>query len=108
MNRDTLWWRLVHLEPTVLRGAVTGLVGLAAALGILIAPGLPDAILGALVPTLALAQLLWTRPGVTANARVVVEAPDPVNSPGLVVPGEATTTASNSQIVDAAKDVPRG
>lgn len=106
--QDTLWWRLVHLEPTVLRGVLTGLLGLAGALGILISPGLPDQILGVWVPLMALVQLLWTRPGVTANARVVVALPDPVDAPGTVVPGEATTTATTGQIIDAAKDVPRG
>jgi hypothetical protein len=108
MTQDTFWWRLVHLEPTVLRGVLTGLLGLAGALGILIAPGLPDQILSVWVPLMALVQLLWTRPGVTANARVVVEIPDPIGKPGVVVPGEATTTATNGQIIDAAKDVPRG
>jgi hypothetical protein len=108
MDQDSVWWRLVHLEPTVLRGAVTGLVGFLAALGVLIAPGLPDALLGALLPAMALVQILWVRPAVTANARVVVEAPNPISDPGTVVPGEATTTATNSEILDAAKDVPRG
>jgi len=108
MTQDTFWWRLVHLEPTVLRGVLTGLLGLAGALGILIAPGLPDTILGFWVPLMAVVQLLWTRPAVTANARVVVEAPDPVGAPGTVAPGEATTTATNGQILEAAKDVPRG
>jgi hypothetical protein len=108
MNRDTWWWRLVHLEPTLLRGVLTGIIGLAGALGILIAPGLPDQILGLWVPLAALVQAMVTRPAVTANARVVVAMPDPVNQPGTVVPGEATTTASNTQILDAAKDIPRG
>jgi hypothetical protein len=108
MNRDTFWWRLVHLEPTVLRGAITGVVGLAAALGILLAPGLPDAILGALVPVLAVVQLLWVRPAVTANARVVVEAPNPISEPSTVVAGEAVTKASTSDILDAAREEPRG
>jgi len=108
VDRDTLWWRLVHLEPTLLRGAVTGIIGLAGALGILIAPGIPDAILGAWVPLVALAQMLWTRPSVTANARVVVEAPDPIASPRYVIPGDAVTRASDTAILNAAKDVPVG
>jgi len=107
-DKDTVWWRLVHLEPTVLRGAITGTVGLAAAGGILISPGLPDALLGALVPILALVQLLWTRPAVTANARVAVEVPDPVRDPGTVVSGAAVTTATGAEIITAARSVPCG
>jgi hypothetical protein len=107
-DKSGLWWRLVHLEPTALRGAVTGIVGLMAALGVLIAPGLPDALLGALVPTLAVVQILWVRPAVTANARVSVEVPDPVNDPGRVTAGDAVTTATSAEIVTAARMVPRG
>ncbi len=108
MDRDTWWWRLVDLDPAILRGVITGVLGLIGAVGILISPDLPDQILGVWVPMMALIQALWTKPSVTANARVVVEAPDPIHQPGLVVPGAATTTASNSEIIDAAKDVPRG
>jgi len=108
MNRDTFWWRLVHLEPTVLRGVVTGLVGLAGALGILGWDGLPDQILGVWVPLMALVQLLWTRPGVTANARVVVQAPEPIRQPTIVTAGEAETKATRDDIIGAARDVPRG
>lgn len=106
--QDTLWWRLVHLEPAVLRGAITGLVGLAGALGILLSPDLPDTILGVWVPLAAIVQALATRPAVTANARVVVETPDPINNPGTVVAGEAVTTATNKQILDAAATTPGG
>jgi len=108
MDRDTWWWRLIHLEPTILRGTITGIVGLAGALGILLAPGLPDTILGVWVPLMAVVQVLLTRPAVTANARVVVEAPDPIGEPATVQPGEATTGASIADILAAAKDVPRG
>lgn len=97
------WWRLIHLEPTILRGAITGIVGLAGALGILLNSDLPDTILGFWVPLMALMQVLLTRPAVTANARVVVEAPNPVSDPGTVVAGEAVTTASSAEILDAAK-----
>lgn len=105
-TRDTFWWRLVHLEPAVLRGLITGLIGLAGALGILVSPDLPDTILGVWVPLMAIVQALATRPAVTANAKVVVEAPDPVNRPGLVVAGEAVTTATNNQILEAATAAP--
>lgn len=93
----------MHLEPTLVRGVLTGLFGLAGALGILLVPGLPDAILGAWVPSMAVVQILVTRPAVTANARVVVLAPDPVEHPRLVVAGEAVTRASDAAILDAAR-----
>jgi hypothetical protein len=102
VSRDSVWWRLVNLEPAVLRGLITGLVGLLGALGILLSPDLPDTILGVWVPLAAIIQALATRPAVTANARVVVEVPDPVGQPGRVVAGEAVTTASTQQILRAA------
>jgi len=108
MDRGTFWWRLVHLEPTVLRGAITGVIGLAGALGILLSPDLPDTILGVWVPASAIIQALVTRPAVTANARVVVEAPNPITEPRTVVAGEAVTKATTSDILDAARDHPRG
>jgi hypothetical protein len=108
MKEGTFWWRLVHLEPTILRGALVGILGLAGAFGILGLDFLPDTILGFWVPLMALIQVLITRPAVTANARVVVEAPNPISQPGIVVAGEATTEATSREILEAAKDVPRG
>lgn len=103
MDRTTLWWRLVHLEPAMLRGVVVAVVAMLGAVGILVAPALPDALLAAWGAVAAVVQALWTRPAVTANARVVVEAPDPVESPRVVVAGEATTQASAGAILDAAR-----
>lgn len=108
MSKDTLWWRLIHLEPALVRGVLTGAVGLAGALGILGLDWLPDKILGLWVPLVALVQVLITRPAVTANARVVVAAPDPIGSPTTVVAGEAVTKASPAAIVDAARELSRG
>lgn len=108
MNRDTIWWRLVHLEPAVWRGAVVAVVALLGALGIIVAPGIPDALIAAWVALAAVVQALWTRPAVTANARVVVEAPDPVDRPGRVLAGEAVTGASDALILAAARSDPRG
>jgi len=101
---NSLWWKLVHLEPTLLRGVLTGLIGLAGALGILITPGLSDTILGFWVPLMAVLQIILTRSGVTANARVAVLVPDPVNAPQKVEPGEAVTTATDRNILKAARE----
>ena len=108
MDKDTLWWRLVHLEPALLRGAVVAVVALLSAVGILVAPGIPDALLGAWGAAAAIVAAVWTRPAVTANARVVVEAPNPISEPEKVVAGEAITTASRTDIIDAAREDPRG
>lgn len=108
MTKDSFWWRLVHLEPAVWRGAVVAVVALVGAFGIVVAPAIPDALLAAWVPLAAIVQALWTRPAVTANARVVVEAPDPVNRPGRVVAGDAVTGASDALILAAARSDPGG
>lgn len=106
VDKTTLWWRLVHLDPALLRGAVVAVVALLGALGILVSPQLPDVLIGAWAAMAAVVQALWTRPAVTANARVVVWAPDPVGSPRTVAAGEATstTTASDAAIIGAARE----
>jgi hypothetical protein len=103
MEKDSFWWRLIHLEPMVWRAAVVAVVALLGALGILVDPSIPDALVTAWVALAAIAQTVWTRPAVTANARVVVEAPEPIRSPGTVVAGEAVTQASDTEILTAAK-----
>lgn len=102
-ERDTFLWRLVHLEPVVLRGIIVSLVLLLASVGIVVSPQIPDQLVVFLASVGALYQALWTRPAVTANAKVVVAAPDPVDRPNVVAAGEATTTAHNTAIVDAAR-----
>lgn len=94
--------RLIHLEPTVFRTFVVSTVALLVSLGVVIEPSIPDTLVGFVIALSALAQSLWVRSGVTANARVVVEAPDPIHAPHRVVPGEAVTTAAPASIVDAA------
>jgi hypothetical protein len=105
---DNLWYRVTKLEPAVWRGLIVAIVALLGSIGVAISPGLPDALIGFIVVAVPLVQALWTRPAVTANARVSVYVPDPVNNPQIVEAGEATTTASNAEIVVAAKEQPRG
>jgi len=97
-----MWWRLVHLEPVLFRSAVVAVGWLAFSVGILASPDVPDAALGALTTIAAVIQVVWVRPGVTPNAKVVVEAPDPIDRPALVVAGEAVTDASDAAILHAA------
>jgi hypothetical protein len=108
MNQDTWWWRLVHLEPALVRMAVMAVVGLLGAFGILVAPAAVDSVIGFVMVTLLVIQWVITRPTVTANARVVVLAPDPINQPTIVTAGAAETSATNGDIIDAARDIPRG
>lgn len=103
MISNSFWWKLVHLEPTLLRGMISGLIGLLGAIGILVAPGLPDTILGFWVPIMALIQVIITRPVVTANARVAVLVPDPINAPNVVEAGEAVTNSPAAGILTAAR-----
>jgi uncharacterized membrane protein YfcA len=101
-------WRLVHLEPALWRALVMAVVALAGSVGILISPDLPESLLGVLGAVLAIVQMMWTRGAVTPNAKVVVSAPDPIGDPATVTAGEATTEASTKDILDAAREVPRG
>lgn len=101
------WWRFVHLDPALLRAFIVAAFLLAGGLGLSFATDLPDNLITFISAALMLIQGLWTRSSVTANARVLVRVPDPVNRPGVVVPGEAVTTASDARILSAASDTPR-
>lgn len=106
MSKDSFWWRLIHLEPVVFRAGVVAVVTLLGLVGILVDPSIPDTLVAAWVPLAYIVQTLWTRPAVTANAKVVTLLPDPA-VPHVIAAGEAVTTASNVAILDAAKDTPR-
>jgi len=108
MDKTTLWWKLVHLEPALLRTLVVAVVTLLGTFGLLISSDKVDAIIGFATVALIVLGGLSTRSAVTANARVVVEAPNPISDPSTVVAGEAVTEATSTEILDAARDVPRG
>lgn len=95
--------RFIKLEPARFYSLVTGIVGLLVILGVKIIPGLPDAILAVWIPLQVILQAVLIRPAVTANARVAVSVPDPINNPQVVEAGEAITTASNREIIAAAE-----
>lgn len=101
MVKDYLW-RLVNLEPALLRTFVVALFALVASTGVIVNDSIPDALVTFVITMAAIIQAVWVRSGVTANARVVVEAPDPADHPGVVIPGEAVTTAPDAVIIDAA------
>jgi hypothetical protein len=95
--------RLAMLEPAVLRGVIIAIIWVLTSFGIAISPQVPDSLIALSAALLALIQALWTRPSVTANARVAVLVPDPINAPEVVTAGAAVTTASNADIIQAAQ-----
>lgn len=100
---DTLWWRLVNLNPALLRGLIMATVLLLSSVGILVSPEVPNSLIGFIATVLAIVQALWTRGAVTPNAKVAVFVPDPVNAPHVVEAGDAATTAGGAQIITAAR-----
>jgi hypothetical protein len=103
MPKDTFLNRLMTLDPALWRGLIVAIFALLGTIGVTIVPGLPDQLIGLVWIISAIAQALWTRQAVTPNGKVAVAVPDPINAPEVVVAGEATTTATNSEIVAAAK-----
>lgn len=94
--------RMASLEPAVLRGVIISAVWVVTSFGIAVSPQIPDSLIALSAALLALAQAFWTRPAVTANDRVAVYVPDPVNAPEVVKAGNAITTATPNQIYQAA------
>lgn len=105
VEMTNFWWRLVHLDPAILRGAVIAIVALVSALGFVVSGQTLEAFLTAIGALLAIVQALWTRGAVTPNAKVVVYKPDPVNQPALLAPGEAVSS-NVVAVANAAADSP--
>lgn len=99
------WWRLVHLDPAILRGAVIAVALLVGTLGFAVSDQTLTAFLTAIGALLAMVQALWTRGSVTPNAKVVVYKPDPVNHPAELAPGEAVSS-NVVAVANAAADTP--
>lgn len=99
-------WKLAHLDPTLFKGFVMAGVALLGTIGIVVADVKVNAIVGFVTAALLLVQALWTKPSVTANAKVLAFTPDPIDRPAVVCPGEAVTTASDRVVVDAVRSAP--
>lgn len=106
-DKNSFLWKLVNLDPALLRGLIMAVIWILASIGVAVTPELPNSLIGAIAAILAVVQAIWTRPEVTANARVSVYLPDPVNAPNVVAAGEAVTTATTAAIIDAATTMPR-
>lgn len=101
--QNGFWWRLMNLDPALWRGLIIAAFALAATVGVTISPNVPDQIIALIWALSAIIQALWTKQAVTPNSKVAVSVPDPVNNPNVVEAGEATTTAPDHQILEAAK-----
>lgn len=101
--RDTFIWRIVNLDPALLRGLVVALFLVLGSAGILVSPQIGDSFVMLWVAVMAIVQAIWTRGAVTANARVAVLVPDPVHAPNTVAAGAASTAAPANEIVEAAR-----
>lgn len=100
------WWKLVNLNPVILRTAIVAIFMVAGALGIVTSDGLADSLIAGWIAVMSLVQMVWTRTGVTPNAKVVVAMQDPTRSDTWVVPGAAVTEATDAAIVRAARNTP--
>lgn len=103
--KNTIVWRLVNLQPSVWRGVVTAVFVTLAAVGIKVAPEIPDVAFLIVLALLPIAQGLWTKSAVTPNAKVAVSVPDPINAPDEVSAGQAVVPMGTpaAEIVEAAK-----
>lgn len=101
------WWKLVHLDPVLLRGAVISIAALIGTFGLAVGDQKVEAFLGAIAALLFLVQALWTRKSVVPNAKVVAYKPDPVNAPTVLAPGPAVST-DVVQVANVAADTPSG
>ena len=94
-------WRLVHLNPALWRGIILTGVAVLTSAGVFISPDIPNATIAFIFAALPMIQAVWTRGAVTPNAKVVVAMPDPTQ-PDEIVAGDAVTTATSRDIIEAA------
>jgi hypothetical protein len=87
-----LWWRLVHLNPVILRGAIVSIFSILATTGLIVGDKKEEAIVTGIFSFVALVQAVWTKPSVTPNQKVIAYKPDPVDEPTKVVAGPAIST----------------
>jgi hypothetical protein len=97
------WWKLIHLNPALWRALIVAVAGILAYLGIGFAVGFQDSVFGLIVAVIAIVQGVWTKGAVTANKKVVVYKPDPVESPDVLAAGPAVSYDRNA-VVNAASD----
>lgn len=104
MNENKNWFqKLLALDPLVVRGFITTLVGLVGAFGITVTEGTSQAIIGFTLALLGLLTAIWGRPAVTPNAKVLAFQPRPIDAPQIVEAGEAAIVAGSDTAEQAAE-----
>lgn len=91
---DTLWWRIINLQPATWRGLVIAIVAFLGALGVTISDDIPDSFLLLVAAVLPLIQALWTKGAVTPNAKVAIRIDDPVSGTDEIEAGPAQVSSS--------------
>lgn len=71
-SSPSVWYKLVHMEPALVRGFVMAVFALLASIGIVASDAIPDATIGFVLMLFALIQALWTRQAVVPEEKVVV------------------------------------
>jgi hypothetical protein len=104
--KDSIWWRLINLQPATWRGLVVAVIGFLAALGFIVKPEIPEAFLGVVAILLPIVQALWTKSAVTPNAKVAIRIDDPISKPAEITAGEAqvSTAVRPLEIIEAATE----
>lgn len=100
---DTLWWRLINLDPAIYRGLIVAVVALLASFGVILVPAIPDQLIAVIAAVSAAVQAIWTKRGTVPAATAAVVVPEPIRAPDVVVAGPAATTAPSKEIVSAAR-----
>jgi hypothetical protein len=101
-DKNSMWWRLVNLEPVLWKTIILTIVAVLGSVGILVNDDLANNLVILWTTLMSIIQLVWVRGSVTANARVAVLVPDPAD-PSAVAPGAAFTSAPSTEIVQAAR-----
>lgn len=85
------WWKFVNLNPALWRALIVATFALLAGLGVAVNGSLEDSIFLFVTAAAAIIQGVWTKGSVTANQKVVVYKPDPVDAPHELAPGIAVS-----------------
>lgn len=101
-DKNSFWWRLVHLDPAIYRALIMAIIWVLASFGVAVSDKIPNSVIVLVGAVFALVQALWTKGAVTPNAKVVSYLPDPAK-PREIEAGDAVTTASDSNILEAAR-----
>jgi hypothetical protein len=93
------WYRLVHLEPAIIRGVIMAGVAVLASVGIFVSEDLPNDLVLLITVVFALIQALWTRSATIPTEKVVAYVEDPEVGKQLVAgPAVPARSVTDEQI----------